>query len=69
MQFAKEKGEAVRTWRVQKIASKGQVFFREHIDASSADALLFGPTVAGLMQREAKKISIDPIGRVHKAGD
>lgn len=67
--FAKEKSEPIRTWYVQKIASKGQISLLEHTDASPEEVSLFEPMVGGVIARNATKISVDPIGRIRKAGD
>ncbi|MFZ1415021.1 MAG: type II CRISPR RNA-guided endonuclease Cas9 [Defluviicoccus sp.] len=69
VQFAKEKDEAPRVWRVQKIASKGQISLLDHADASPNEWSLFEPMVGGLISRGATKLSIDPIGRVRPAND
>jgi CRISPR-associated endonuclease Csn1 len=69
VEFAKEKHEPTQIWRVQKIASKGQISLLLHTDASSDEWSLFEPMVGGLVLRKARKISIDPIGRIRRAND
>ena len=69
IQFAKEKDGSVRKWRIQKIASKGQISLLDIVDASPEEPSLFEPTISGIISRGAEKLSIDPIGRVRHAND
>jgi CRISPR-associated endonuclease Csn1 len=69
VQFSKDPGSEVRMWRIQKIASKGQISLLDHRDASKEEWSLFEPTVGGLMSRGARKLSVDPIGRIRPAND
>lgn len=70
IRFAKEKGQPATLWRVQKIASKGQISLLHLTDAIPKDPpSLFEPTVAGILQRGAVKLSVDPIGRIRPAND
>jgi len=74
-------GEQRGLWIVQKIASKGQVTFSPINDArptSEAEAKKqgttgaraeFAPRVGGLLDRRARKVATDPIGRIRTAGD
>jgi CRISPR-associated endonuclease Csn1 len=67
IKFAKDK--EVTIWRVQKIASKGQISLLHHNDASVKEFSLFEPMVGGIVTRDAVKVSLDPIGRVRPAND
>lgn len=69
LQFAKDSGSCRAYWRVQKIASKGQISLLNVNDASPKEASLFEPTVGGIMARNPLKLAIDPIGRVRLAND
>jgi CRISPR-associated endonuclease Csn1 len=69
VQFTKEKGKPPTLWRVQKIASKGQISLLDVSDASPQEPSLFEPTVSGIMSRNAIKVSVDPIGRIRPAND
>jgi CRISPR-associated endonuclease Csn1 len=69
IRFAREEREAPQLWRVQKIASKGQISLLHINDASPLEPSLFEPTVGGIIARNAVKLSIDPIGRVRPAHD
>jgi CRISPR-associated endonuclease Csn1 len=74
-------GEQKGLWIVQEIASKGQVTFSPINDArSTSEAEVkrqgmagtradFAPRVGGILARLARKVSIDPIGRIRTAGD
>jgi CRISPR-associated endonuclease Csn1 len=74
-------GEQKGLWIVQEIASKGQVTFSPINDArptSEAESkkhgtdgirAKFAPRVGGMVNRRARKVSIDPIGRIRAAGD
>jgi CRISPR-associated endonuclease Csn1 len=69
IQFAQKNGEAPALWRVQKIASKGQISLLDISDASPQEPSLFEPTVSGIMSKNAIKVSVDPIGRIRPAND
>lgn len=69
IQFSKEAGGKQQIWRVQKIASKGQISLLDHTDSSTEEWSLFEPMIGGIVSRGAKKISIDPIGRIRSAND
>jgi CRISPR-associated endonuclease Csn1 len=69
IRFAKAEGEPLRIWRVQKIASKGQISLLDLNDASPKEISLFEPMAGGIMSRNAVKLSIDPIGRIRPAHD
>jgi CRISPR-associated endonuclease Csn1 len=69
IQFAKGQDQPSTLWRVQKIASKGQISLLDTHDASPEEPTLFEPMVGGIMSRDAVKISVDPIGRVRPAND
>jgi CRISPR-associated endonuclease Csn1 len=69
IQFAKEKEQAPTFWRVQKIASKGQISLLATNDASPEEPSLFEPMVGGITSRGAVKVSVDPIGRIRAAHD
>lgn len=69
IKFAKEQGQPPTLWRVQKIASKGQISLLDIADASPREPTLFEPMVGGIMARKAVKISVDPIGRIRPAND
>lgn len=69
VQFSKEIGQLPTLWRVQKIASKGQISLLDINDASPKEPSLFEPTVAGILSRNGIKVSVDPIGRIRPAHD
>ena len=69
VRFAKSPGERRRIWRVQKIATKGQISLLDHTDCSRDEWSLFEPMVGGLISRKAEKISVDPVGRIRRAND
>jgi len=69
IRFAKTPDAEAAIWRVQKIATKGQISLLHHDDASPKEPSLFEPMVGGLMARNPEKLAVDPIGRVRKAGD
>ncbi len=69
IRFAKEHGQPVTIWHVQKIASKGQISLLALSDASREEHSLFEPMIGGIISRHAEKLSIDPIGRIRIAND
>jgi len=52
---------------VQKLGSNGQIFMRPHFDSS--DAKPFSLMPRPLLSKNARKVRIDPIGRVSPAND
>jgi CRISPR-associated endonuclease Csn1 len=57
-------------WVVREIKSNGQLTIAPHTEARpTKQALVFKPTIAGLLKLKPKKIQVDPIGRVRAAGD
>lgn len=69
LRFAKGNYNPESLWRVQKIATKGQISLLDIADASPTEPSLFEPMVAGIMSRNAVKLSVDPIGRIRPAAD
>jgi CRISPR-associated endonuclease Csn1 len=69
IRFAKEMDQPPTLWRVQKIASKGQISLLHLADASPDEPSLFEPMVGGILARNAVKLSVDPIGRLRPAND
>ena len=69
VKFAKEAGREPTLWRVQKIASKGQISLLDLNDASPDEPTLFEPMIGGIISRNAVKLAIDPIGRIRPAND
>jgi len=69
LRLAKNPGQQPTMWRVQKIASKGQISLLDLADASPMEPSLFEPMVGGIVSRKGVKLSVDPIGRVRPAGD
>ena len=69
LKFAKDADGPPRHWRVQKIASKGQISVLDLRDASPEETTLFEPMVGGIISRNAVKLSVDPIGRTRPAND
>lgn len=77
--FSKAPGAPEMLWCVENIASKGQISLSETNDASSTmakgngpkkeKASLFEPRVGGLISRNARKVAVDPIGRIRAAND
>lgn len=55
-------------WIVKKISSNGQVYLRLHTDANKAGKF-WAPSVRTFTAKGAKKISVDPIGRIRPAND
>ena len=55
-------------WIVNKLAANGQVSIRRHTDADSTGKL-WSPKASTFIEKGARKISIDPVGRVHAAND
>ena len=57
-----------RVWIVHKISSAGQVFLRPHADTNKKGKF-WAPTARTFAEKGAKKIAVDPIGRIHPAND
>ena len=55
-------------WIVQKLSSNGQVYLRLHTDANKVGKF-WAPSVRTFVEKGAKKISVDPIGRIRPAND
>ena len=55
-------------WIVNKLSANGQVHMRRHTDADSTGKL-WSPKASTFIEKGAKKISIDPVGRIHAAND
>ncbi|QGM47067.1 type II CRISPR RNA-guided endonuclease Cas9 [Methylocystis heyeri] len=62
-------GERVGYWVVNSIAGNGQMFSRPINDAGKDSKSQWGPSPGPLVKLGAKKISVDPIGRVRPAND
>jgi CRISPR-associated endonuclease Csn1 len=60
-------GDMKGLWVVQSIWSSGQIVFWLTTDADGKSVTR--PTAASLIKANAHKVSVDPIGRVRKAGD
>ena len=55
-------------WIVKKVSSNGQVFLRRHTDANRVGKF-WAPSARTFAEKGAKKISVDPIGRIRPAND
>jgi CRISPR-associated endonuclease Csn1 len=62
-------GERKGMWVVRKLSGNGQVFFKKNSDATPAREGLWGPNPGSLLAMKARKVSIDPIGRIRAAND
>ena len=62
-------GERKGIWVVRKLSGNGQIFFKKSIDATPAGEGLWGPSPGPLLVMKARKISVDPIGRIRPAND
>jgi hypothetical protein len=62
-------GERAGYWTVKSIAGNGQVFCKPINDADPSSKGLWGPSPAPLLRLGARKVSVDPIGRVYFAND
>ena len=62
-------GDREGLWVVRKLSSNGQIFLKKHTDATGANEGLWGPGPGPLLKMKARKISIDPIGRIRPAND
>jgi CRISPR-associated endonuclease Csn1 len=57
-------------WTVREIKSNGQITLVPHVEARpTKQAVVFKPTISGLMALSPTKVAVDPIGRVRPAGD
>lgn len=65
LQFADSNGAKVRI--VESVWANGQVVVRDHDDATTANATRKWPTVNSIVK--AKKLSVDPVGRIRAAND
>jgi CRISPR-associated endonuclease Csn1 len=65
-----QNGETAPRYRiVQSIWSSGQIVLLDHTDASNDKASKNQPGIASIIASGAKKVSVDPIGRVRPARD
>ena len=55
-------------WIVKKISSNGQIYLRLHTDANKMGRF-WAPSARTFAKKGAKKISVDPIGRIRPAND
>lgn len=56
--------------KIAKTATGGQLFYKHHTDARSTKELKMTTlSPAQLLQRKARKVLIDPLGRIRDAGD
>ncbi|MBW7850891.1 MAG: type II CRISPR RNA-guided endonuclease Cas9 [Rhodospirillales bacterium] len=62
-------GDKSGKWIVCGIASKGQIELVDHRDASEGRNSKFSPRVGGLIDRNPRKLAVDPIGEIRRAGD
>ena len=60
--------EEGRVWIVNKISSSGQVYLRPHADANNKGKF-WAPSARTFAEKGAKKIAVDPIGRICPAND
>jgi CRISPR-associated endonuclease Csn1 len=60
-------GERKGYWIVNSVWASGQVEMTHHIDSTGATK--FRPTAGGILAESARKVSVDPIGRVRPASD
>ena len=62
--------ERARYWVVRMLASHGQILIVPHNEARrDKDATKFTPFLKSLVEKNVKKISVDPIGRIRPAND
>ena len=62
-------GEHKGIWVVRKLSGNGQIFFKKSIDATPAGEGMWGPSPGPLLAMKARKVSVDPIGRIRPAND
>lgn len=63
-----EKLEDEDYWVVNKLSANGQVSMRRHTDADKTGRL-WSPSARTFAEKGARKISVDPIGRIRPAND
>jgi CRISPR-associated endonuclease Csn1 len=64
-----EQGERTGHWVANILSANGQIFFRRVEDALPTGETKWGPNANTLFKEGARKLSIDPIGRVRPAND
>jgi len=62
-------GEQAGYWTVKTIAGNGQVFCKPLNSADPSSSGQWGPSPGPLIKLGARKVSIDPIGRIRSAND
>ncbi|AHJ63286.1 putative cytosolic protein [Granulibacter bethesdensis] len=62
-----DQGDKAGYWVAKALSANGQIFFRHVEDAIGATK--WGPKANTLLKEGAKKVSVDPIGRVRPAND
>lgn len=67
--FHVPEGERAGYWVVKSISGNGQIFSKPINNADPAAGGTWGPSPAPLIKLGAKKVSIDPIGRIRSAND
>lgn len=60
-------GDRAGYWNVQGVWSDGPIIITRASDATGSS--VFRPNAASLIAMGARKVSVDPIGRVRPAGD
>lgn len=67
--FVIPEGDRAGYWTVKTIAGNGQVFCKPLNVADTSSSGLWGPSPGPLIKLNARKVSVDPIGRVRPAND
>lgn len=67
--FLIPEGDRAGYWTVKTIARNGQVFCKPLNVADTSSSDLWGPSPGPLIKLNARKVSVDPIGRVRPAND
>jgi CRISPR-associated endonuclease Csn1 len=62
-------GEKAGYWTVKSISGNGQIFSKPINNADPSQSGTWGPSPAPLIRLGARKVSVDPIGRVRPARD
>ena len=62
-------GDKAGLWVANILSANGQIFFRRAEDASPAGDTKWGPNANTLFREQARKIAVDPIGRIRPAND
>ncbi len=62
-------GDRVGYWTVKTIAGNGQVFCKPLNSADPSPSGQWGPSPGPLVKLGARKVSVDPIGRIRSAND